>query len=121
MQLLRRRDQAVARRILLAEILALAGAPRTAARLIQEMVEACRICRKWARPGPKAVATAKLSTHSNEVVQWGFSFHSTAIVSVLVDEATRFTKAGMVTSSGSVANAIGAAGDASFGLGLCPV
>ena len=44
------------------------------------------------------MTTTRLITYANEVVQWGLLTQSTAIVSVLADDATRFTEAGMVAS-----------------------
>ena len=44
------------------------------------------------------MTATRLTAYANAVVQWGLLTQSTAIISVLTDDATRFTEAGMVAS-----------------------
>eukprot|EP00974_Lingulodinium_polyedra_P074803 7248494-Lingulodinium_polyedra.AAC.1 len=47
-------------------ILSVAGAPQTTLQHVPKIVETCRACRMWAKPGPKAMATATLSVRLYE-------------------------------------------------------
>eukprot|EP00974_Lingulodinium_polyedra_P026172 2526392-Lingulodinium_polyedra.AAC.1 len=50
-------------------ILSAAGVPHTALQLVPQNVDTYRACRMWAKPGPKAIATATLSVRFNERTQ----------------------------------------------------
>ena len=76
------------------ELLQRAGAPHRALNLCKEIVETCRSCRMWARPGPKSIrATLRLASAFNEMVHWGILCHRTLLISHLLDEAIRFCAA----------------------------
>ena len=86
----------------LEELLRHAGAPVSVIAHIKEIVNTCRICRMWTKPRPKAVATTRLSTAFNEIVQWDILFHRKIMVSHLIDEAIRWTTAAVLTDKEAV-------------------
>eukprot|EP00974_Lingulodinium_polyedra_P128357 11205749-Lingulodinium_polyedra.AAC.1 len=45
------------------------GVPQTRLQLVPQIVETCRVCRMWSKPGPKAIAAATLSVRFDERVQ----------------------------------------------------
>jgi len=57
----------------LTEILRFAGAPRSALRLIKDIVDTCRICRAWQRPTPKAMTSVRMARDFQHLVQWDIS------------------------------------------------
>ena len=67
-----------------------AGAPQTTLKLVKEIVDTCKICRMWTRPGPKSMTSTRLVTSSNNVVQWGILFHRRPMISHIMDECIRF-------------------------------
>ncbi len=77
----------------LAELLQRAGAPAAAIKQVAEIVESCRTCRMWTRPGPKSATTTRLATGFNLMVQWDILFHRLDMISHLLDEAIRWTVA----------------------------
>ena len=106
LKLLSHMDEAIVRRTLrrlhirfwhapakrLEEILRQAGAPSRAIKLCKEIVETCRSCRMWARPGPRSITTSlRLAQAFNEIVQWDILFHRDIMISHLIDEAIRWT------------------------------
>jgi len=105
LNLLHSRDENVVRRTLrrlhirfwhasasrLEELLRHAGAPSSVMAAVKEIVDTCCICRMWQKPRPKAVATTRLSTAFNEIVQWDILFHKKVMVSHLIDEAIWWT------------------------------
>ena len=72
-------------------ILAAAGVPESALKLVASVCDSCSICRQWQRPGNKSIATAKLSTQMNQTVQMDLLFVSAFIILHLLDEATIFS------------------------------
>ena len=66
------------------------GVPQATIDMVPQIVETCRACRMWARPGPRAVATATLSTQFNERVQCDLLFFETYAVFNMLDEAIRW-------------------------------
>ena len=113
LRLLHNPDEAIVRRTLrrlhirfwhcpakrLEEILKTAGAPRSAIKLCKEVVETCRSCRMWTRPGARSVtATLRLAQAFNEIVQWDILFHRRHMISHLIDEAIRFSAGGLLAS-----------------------
>ena len=79
-----------------------AGAPRRLEPIIKEVVETCRSCRMWARPRPRSVtASSRLARSFNEIVQWDILFHRSIMISVLIDEAVRWTTASVLPSKSS--------------------
>ena len=78
------------------ELLQHAGAPREVLPLIDEIVDTCRICRNWTRPGPKAMSSSRLSTKFNETVQVDLLFHKKHVIVHMIDECTRWTVTALV-------------------------
>ena len=75
----------------LKELLKRAGAPTPAIALVGEIVETCRACRLWTRPGPRSITSStRLASMFNEVVQWDILFHRDVLISHLLDEAIRY-------------------------------
>ena len=77
----------------LTEIRRLAGAPRSALRLVKDIVDTCRICRAWQRPPPKSMTTTRMARDFNDIVQWDILFVKRFVISHLLDEAIRWTVA----------------------------
>lgn len=79
----------------LESLLKTAGLPREVWELAKPVVETCRVCRTWARPGHRSQATMRLSTSFNSVIQVDLLFIETLVVLHVIDEAIRWS-AGMV-------------------------
>ena len=75
------------------ELLRAAGAPSEAVRLIPDIVDTCRICRAWQRPGNRSISTSRLTTSFNEVVLGDLLFYKDKVILHLMDETTRWTVA----------------------------
>ena len=77
-----------------------AGAPKEALRLIPAIVDTCRSCRLWARPGPRSITASisRMAQSFNELVQWDILFHRDLAISHMVDEATRWCTASVLPS-----------------------
>ena len=56
-------------------------------------MDTCRICRSWARPAPKSVATSRISERFGEVVQSDLLFYKRKVILHVVDETTRYSVA----------------------------
>ena len=80
------------------DLLQHAGAPKEVLPLVDEVVDTCRICRNWTRPGPKSIASSRLSTRFNEAVQVDLLFHQRHIILHMNDECTTWTAATEVNS-----------------------
>eukprot|EP00975_Prorocentrum_lima_P064777 12899579-Prorocentrum_lima.AAC.1 len=55
-------------------ILATAGAPQTALKLILQIIDICKTCRQFRLPSPGSEATSRLTTPFNHIVQHGILF-----------------------------------------------
>ncbi|CAK0801133.1 unnamed protein product, partial [Prorocentrum cordatum] len=82
---------APARAARLRELLTKAGAPASTLALVKEICDTCRVCRLWARPGPKSMTISRLATGFNEMVQWDILYIGEQMVARMIDEATRWT------------------------------
>ena len=80
----------------LKELLQHAGAPAKALEMAKQVVDTCRVCRMWARPGPRSMTSTRLATGFNEAVQWDILFLAEAMVSHCIDEATRWSAGGVL-------------------------
>jgi len=56
------------------ELLQHAGAPVDALNMVKQIVDTCRVCRMWTRPGPRSMTTTRLATGFLEIVQWDILF-----------------------------------------------
>eukprot|EP00971_Amphidinium_carterae_P023726 468002-Amphidinium_carterae.1 len=70
-----------------------AGLPERVCGEVNNVVNTCRVCRKFAHPNPKPKTSSRLSTKFNETVQADLVFLSGKAVLHVIDEATRFTQA----------------------------
>ena len=75
----------------LVQLLQAAGAPKSALDLVHPIVKACKICNMWLRPQARSIATGRLTTRFNEIIQCDLLFVFTLAVLHIVDEATRWS------------------------------
>jgi len=87
------------------KILQAAGAPEKAVKMVQQVVDTCRPCRLWAKPGPISATTARLIEAFNELCQHDLMFVSPnpgdATVRAepwqhIIDAATKLSQAAIV-------------------------
>ncbi len=78
------------------EILQTAGAPASAVQLVDAIVDTCRVCRTWTRPGHKAVASSRLSTEFNQCAQVDLLFYKDKTILHIIDECIRWTSAELI-------------------------
>ena len=81
------------------ELLKSAGAPSLSLQLVPQIVDTCRACRTWTRPGPRSIATSHLAKSFNEMVQWDALFMWDDAISHCIDEAIRWTAAVVLKDS----------------------
>ena len=77
-------------------LLRAAGVDKQTLNMIPSIVDSCKACRLWRRPSNKPVTSSRLSTRLNECVQFDLLFIADGIVAHCIDEATRFTVAGLL-------------------------
>eukprot|EP00973_Karenia_brevis_P024040 3316531-Karenia_brevis.AAC.1 len=75
----------------LSELLRHAGPPSAAIDKVKGIVDTCRVCRMWTRPGPRSMTTTRLATGFNEIVQWDILFWEGVMISHCIDEAIRWS------------------------------
>ena len=80
----------------LSALLKAAGVPQQALKLVEDVCKTCSVCRMWQRPTNKAAVSSRLSEKLGEVVQHDLFFHGENVICGLLDEATRWTVAGVV-------------------------
>ena len=73
-----------------------AGVDKQTLDAIPGVVDTCKACRLWKRPTNKPVTGSRISTRFNECVQIDILFLADGIVLHAIDEATRFTLAGLI-------------------------
>ena len=72
-------------------LLATAGLPEDVLKHIKPVIDACRICRQWQRPGDKSIASSIVVQKLGECIQIDLLFVLEYIVLHILDEATRFS------------------------------
>ena len=77
-------------------LLRAAGVDKTTLDAIPSIVDSCKACRLWRRPSNKPVTSSRLSTRLNECIQVDLLFVADGILCHCIDEATRFTVAGVI-------------------------
>lgn len=77
-------------------LLRAAGLPPEISKLAQSVVDTCRVCRLWQRPGDKAITSSRLSLEFNASVQCDLLFWGTVVILHMCDECTRFSMAEQV-------------------------
>ena len=79
-------------------LLTAAGVSPEVIELVEEIVSTCSICRMWARPGPRAVASTSISTRFNETVQYDLLFIKRHTVLHMLDTCIRWSAAMIIDS-----------------------
>ena len=79
-------------------LLSAAGVPEVTLALLPAIIDTCRVCRLWARPGPRNITSVTLHTKFNDAVQFDLLFHGKHIIVHLVDSAIRWAVAEEVTN-----------------------
>lgn len=79
-------------------LLTAAGVKPDILELVDEIVNACSICRMWAKPGPRSIASSSLSTRFNECVQNDLLFVKDFIILHMIDCCIRWSAACVVES-----------------------
>ena len=74
-------------------LLSNAGVPDSTLDLLPAIIDTCRVCRMWARPGPRNIASITLHTKFNDAVQFDLMFHGKHMIVHLVDSAIRWAVA----------------------------
>lgn len=78
------------------DLLAHAGAPKSALEMIKSVVETCRVCRLWTRPSARGMTITRLANGFREIVQWDILFIEDIMISHCIDEATRWSAGGIL-------------------------
>jgi Reverse transcriptase (RNA-dependent DNA polymerase)/Integrase core domain len=79
-------------------LLETAGVESATLKLISAVVDTCKICRQWKRPGHKAVATTRMTSNFNQLVQIDLLFIGDLTILHALDEATRWTVTSLLPS-----------------------
>lgn len=72
-------------------LLTAAGVKTEIFEIVEEIVSTCSICRMWARPGPKSIASTSQSTRFNETVQYDLAFVKEHIILHMIDCCIRWS------------------------------
>ena len=79
-------------------LLAAAGVPDSTLNLLPAIIDTCRVCRMWQRPGPRNMTSVTLHTKFNDAVQIDLLFHGKHIILHMVDCAIRWAVAEEIAS-----------------------
>ncbi|CAE7314416.1 RE2, partial [Symbiodinium necroappetens] len=79
-------------------LLSAAGVPAEVLEKIAQITDTCTVCRTWARPGPKSVASSHLPSAFNAELQVDLLFIREHVILHMIDVATRFVVAKIVPS-----------------------
>ena len=71
-------------------VLQAAGIPQDVINLVPEVVDTCRECRAWQRPGPEPTPSVDLAVKQNDQVEGDLLFYKEYIVWHMVDRADRW-------------------------------
>ena len=83
------------------QLLQHAGIDDSILRLLPGLIDSCKICRLWRRPGNRAVTTSRITSRFNELVQCDILFWNELMILVLIDEATRWCIGQIIPSKGA--------------------
>ena len=75
-----------------------AGVPPDKLQPIDDIVDTCPSCRKWAKPAPDAVASVNVSESFNDVVEFDLLFYKKLIIACIICRTTRWRAARLVDS-----------------------
>ena len=70
-----------------------AGVDTSVIAMVGSVVDTCRVCRLWWRPGERPQSTPKLSLQFNDEVQLDLLFYERRIVGRMIDGCVRWTVA----------------------------
>ena len=76
--------------------LSAAGLSKERLELVIDVVDTCKECRKWQKPGKEVVATLSVSTKFNEHVEMDLMFYRKYVICHFIDRASRWHAAQMV-------------------------
>ena len=82
----------------LRSLLSAAGVPAEVLEKVAQITDTCSVCRTWARPAPKSIASSHLPTSFNAELQVDLLFIREHVILHMIDVATRFTVAKIVRS-----------------------
>ena len=71
--------------------------PDRVLQLIPEIVQTCRVCREWAKPGPSHQRSAEMSNTFNDQVECDLMFYRKVIIFHMIDRCTRWHSACIIT------------------------
>ena len=71
-------------------VLSCACQPKEVLSLVDEIVDTCQVCRTWAKPLPKSIATASVATTFNDQVEADLLFFRKHIVFHMIDRCIRW-------------------------------
>ena len=77
-------------RVPMERVLSAAGLPPAIIARVADVVETCRECRIWRRPGPSPSTTVELATKQNVTVEADIIFYKDKMAWHMVDKADRF-------------------------------
>ena len=77
-------------------LLSAASVPESTLQLLHPIVDTCRVCRQWARPGPRNINSLSLHTRFNDAVQVDLMFYRDWTVFMMADSAIRWKVAEFV-------------------------
>ena len=80
------------------KVLRAAGLPARILSMIPQVVETCRECRAWQRPGPAITSAVDLVVKQNDTVQADILFYKIHLVWHMVDVADRWHAAVEITN-----------------------
>lgn len=83
------------------KLLQAAGVTGKALDMVDNIVDTCKQCRMWARPGPTSKTTSRLIEEFNDTVQHDLFFIRTHPVMHLIDSCIRWTRAGFIADKES--------------------
>ena len=74
-------------------LLTAAGVPVEVVRLVDDIVATCDICRAWAKPGSKSIASSRLPERFNQEVEIDLLFVGTHVILHMIDRCIRWSVA----------------------------
>ena len=77
-------------------LLSNAGLPKEVIDAVKGVVDTCRVCRLWKRPGDSAIASSRLSLEFNYMVQIDLLFWQDAIVLHMLDTCIKWSSAAII-------------------------
>ena len=79
------------------ELLRAVGASEEVIKQVAAVVDTCRVCRQWRKPHGRSMTSTRMTNHFNELVQLDLLFYLDVTVLHMIDEATRWTAATIIS------------------------